>query len=147
MAGIIPEEGTRFLNPNDIQSKIREYIKAKSSADFFKQRCEELRTDIFAYIDESGEEDSNGSFAVKFDAPIDGVAGLQKSRRATRKLNEGKADEVIEATGIADDVYEMKRVINEGALMAALYEGKITEEQLDEMFPVEVVWALRTLKK
>jgi hypothetical protein len=31
--------------------------------------------------------------------------------------------------------------------MAAYYQDKITEEQLDEMFPVNVVWALRTLKK
>jgi hypothetical protein len=41
----------------------------------------------------------------------------------------------------------MKRVINEDALMAAYYEGKLTEEQLDEMFPTTVIWALTTLKK
>jgi hypothetical protein len=31
--------------------------------------------------------------------------------------------------------------------MAAHYEGKLTEEELDDMFPVSVVWALRTVKK
>jgi hypothetical protein len=31
--------------------------------------------------------------------------------------------------------------------MAAYYQDKITEDQLDEMFPVTVTWALRTLKK
>ena len=44
-------------------------------------------------------------------------------------------------------MYELKRVVNEAALLAAHYEGKITEEELDEMFPVKVVWALRTVKK
>jgi len=31
--------------------------------------------------------------------------------------------------------------------MSAYYEEKITEEQLDEMFPTTVVWALDILKK
>ena len=41
----------------------------------------------------------------------------------------------------------MVRVIDEDALMAAHYDGDITEEEIDEMFPVTVVWALRTPKK
>jgi hypothetical protein len=31
--------------------------------------------------------------------------------------------------------------------MAAYYEGTITEDELDEMFPVNITWALRTAKK
>jgi hypothetical protein len=31
--------------------------------------------------------------------------------------------------------------------MAAFYENKITEDELDQMFPASVTWALRTLKK
>jgi hypothetical protein len=30
--------------------------------------------------------------------------------------------------------------------MAAHYEGKISEEELDEMFPISVTWALMTKK-
>jgi hypothetical protein len=41
----------------------------------------------------------------------------------------------------------MVRVIDEDALMASFYEEKITEEQIDEMFPVVITWALRTPKK
>jgi len=147
MVNIIPEDGKRFSDPNDIQSQIREYIKAKSSADFFEEKCASLRNNIFQYIEENGEEDSNGSISLRLDSPIDGVSGLQKNRRASRKIDELKAEQIIEAAGIADEVYELKRVVNEAALLAAHYEGKITEEELDEMFPVKVVWALRTVKK
>jgi hypothetical protein len=31
--------------------------------------------------------------------------------------------------------------------MAAFYEEKITEDQLEEMYPLSVTWALRTVKK
>jgi hypothetical protein len=147
MANVSPEEGTRFLDPNDAQSQIREFIKAKSTVDFLEERMKTLRSKIFEYVEEHGEEESNGSFRLSLDSSVDGVLAIQKNRRASRKLDELKADEIIASAGLEDELYEMKRVVNEEALMAAYYEGKITEEQLDEMFPTTVVWALRTLKK
>jgi hypothetical protein len=53
---------------------------------------------------------------------------------------------VLFRSGLEDDLYELKRVVKEDALMAAFYEEKITEDELDEMYPATVVWALRTLK-
>lgn len=147
MANVLPEEGTRFLDPNDAQSQIREFIKAKSTVDFLEERMKTLRSKIFEYIEENGEEESNGSIRLPLDTPVDGILALQKNRRASRKLDELKADDIIASAGLEDELYEMKRVVNEEALMAAYYEGKITEEQLDEMFPTTVVWALRTVKK
>jgi hypothetical protein len=40
----------------------------------------------------------------------------------------------------------MVKTLNEEKLMAAYYDGKVTEQQLDEMFPVAVSWALWTRK-
>lgn len=146
MANLIPEEG-RVSNPDDFTSQVREYIKIKNSMEIFEARQKELRTKLFAVLDEEGLEDDKGNIQFDLENAIDGIVRLEKQRRATRKLNELRADEIIEELGLGDTVYEMKRVINEDALMAAYYEDKITEDQLDEMFPTTVVWALRTLKK
>lgn len=146
MANLIPEEG-RISNPDDFSSQVREFIKIKNSMEIFEARSKELREKLFSVLDQDGFEDEKGNIKFQFESSIDGVVGLEKQRRSTRKLNELRAEEIIEELGLADDVYEMKRVINEDALMAAYYQDKITEEQLDEMFPVSVVWALRTLKK
>jgi len=146
MANIIPEEG-RIANPDDFNSQVREYIKIKNSMEIFEARQKELRAKLFAVLETDGLEDEKGNIQFDFETPIDGVVRLEKQRRSTRKLNEFLADEIIEQAGISDDVYEMKRVINEDALMAAYYQDKITEEQLDEMFPVTVTWALLTKKK
>jgi hypothetical protein len=110
-------------------------------------RSKELRDKIFEYLDAEGEEDTSGSFGIYLDQEVDGIVRLQKTRRTKRVLDESTADAIIEQAGIADDVYETKRVISEEALMAAFYEEKISEEQLDSMFPVTVSWALNTLKK
>lgn len=147
MAERIPEEGTRFSDPNDLQSQVAEYIKLRDSIKFMEDRKKELHAKIFAHIDTEGEEDTAGSFSLYLDSPIGDVQRVQKTRRAKRVLDETVAEQIIEAANIGDDVYEMKRVINEGSLMSAYYEGKITEEQLDEMFPTKVTWALDTLKK
>jgi hypothetical protein len=147
MAKIIEEEGNRFSDPDDFNTQVREYIKVKATMEIMEARQKELREKLFSQLDAAGEEDDKGNIQLVLDSEIDGVLRLEKQRRASRKLNELKADEIIEANGLGDEVYEMKRVINEDALMAAFYEEKISEAELDEMFPVNVTWALRTLKK
>lgn len=134
-------------NPNSLEDQIREYTLLKQSIDNLELRQKELRDKIFAALDTDGFEDDKGNLQYELPSEINGVVRVEKQRRVSRKLNEAKAEEIIDAAGIAGDVYETKRVINEDALMAAYYEDKITEDQLEDMFPATVTWALRTLKK
>lgn len=147
MANIVPEGSNRFDNQDELAVAVGEYVRIKESLAQMEARSKELRDKIFESIDAEGEVESSGSYSLYLDSEVEGVVRLEKQRRAVRKLNEDVADAIIEETGIGDDVYEMKRVINEDNLMAAMYQGKITEEQLDAMFPATIVWALRTLKK
>ena len=147
MANIINEGETRFSDPDDFDSQIKEFIRVKASLEILESRQKELRDKLFSIIDLQGDVDEKGNIQLVLDEAIDGIVRIEKQRRASRKLDELKADEIIADLGIGDEVYEMKRVINEDALMAAFYEEKITEAQLDEMFPVHITWALRTLKK
>jgi hypothetical protein len=146
MANLIPEEG-RVSNPDDFESQVREYIKIKNSMEIFEARQKELREKLFSVLDTDGLEDEKGNLQFELEQAVDGIVRIEKQRRSSRKIDEFRADEIIAELGLENDVYEMKRVINEDALMAAYYEDKITEQQLDEMFPVTVTWALRTLKK
>jgi hypothetical protein len=146
MANRIEEDGRLLGDPNNVVSQIREFVKLKDSLAVLETRQKELREKLFAQIDAEGVEDDKGNVQFYLDQDIDGVVRLEKQRRVTRKLNESVAEEVIAKHGLEDDLYEMKRVIKEDALMAAFYEEKITEEELDSMFPATVVWALRTLK-
>lgn len=147
MAKVIPEEPREYYDPEDFNSQVREFIRIKETLDALDKRSKELREKLITVLDEDGLPDANGNLLYEFEQPIDGVVRLEKQRRASRKLDEEKAEEIIEAAGISEDVYKMVRVIDEDALMASFYEEKITEEQLDEMFPVTVTWALRTPKK
>lgn len=147
MADVIPEEGVRFADPDSLETQLREYMKLKASLEFMETRKSELREKLFSQIEEYGYEDDKGNLTLELDTGIEGVARLEKSRRVQRKLDELAAERIIEETGIGDDVYKMVRVIDEDALMACVYQDKITEEQLEEMFPAKIIWALMTRKK
>jgi rRNA processing protein Krr1/Pno1 len=147
MAQVVPEEPREFANPDDLSTQVREYVRLKASIAAMETRSKEIHAKLMAELDQDGEEDDKGNIQLDLESEIEGVVRLEKQRRTKRTLDELKAEEIIEAAGIADDVYETKRVINEDYLMAAFYNEKITEAQLDEMFPVVVSWALRTVKK
>lgn len=147
MANLIPEETPRFRDPDSLEAQISEYAKIKASTEVLETRAKEIKQRLFAELDLNGEEDDKGNIQLVLPAEIDGIVRLEKQRRVTRKIDEQTAEEILEELGLADEVFELKRVVNEDALMAAYYEGKISEEQLDTMYPANVVWALRTLKK
>jgi hypothetical protein len=142
----IEEEELRISDPDDVKSQIREFVLLKASLEVMEARSKELRDKLMAQLDSEGYEDEKGN--IQFDLPesVEGIVRLEKQRRVTRKLNEPKAEEILEANGL-EEVFELKKVVNEDALMAAFYEGKITEDELDQMFPASTIWALRTLKK
>lgn len=145
MVKIIEEEG-RFADPDDIAFQVREYLQVKKTLDEMESRQKELREKLFAQIDSEGYEDDKGNVQLDLDSDILGVVRIEKQRRVSRKLDELRAEELIEANGLGDELYKMVRTIDEDALMAAHYEGRITEDELDEMFPAKVTWALMTKK-
>jgi hypothetical protein len=146
MSKRIEEEPRAIVTPDDINGQVKEYVHVKKMIDTMDARAKELRDKLFAHLDEEGYEDDKGNYQFELPEEIDGVVRLEKQRRVTRKLNEPKADEILSDLGLKDEIFVMTPVLDEDKLMAAFYEGKITEDQLDEMFPSTVVWALRTLK-
>ena len=147
MALVAPEEGRKFYDPEDFSTQVREYVRAKQAIDSLDKRAKELRDIIMQAVDLQGEVDANGNIVLPLDDAIEGVVALEKQRRASRKLDETLAESIIDSKGLGDTLFEIKRVVNEEALMAAYYNDLITEEELDSMFPVTVTWALRTPRK
>jgi hypothetical protein len=146
MARVAEEEGARFSDPDDLNSQVREYVALKKTMEGLDARHKELRDKLFERITLTGEEDDKGNIQLELDVEIDGVRRIEKQRRVTRKIDEDKAAEIIEALGLKEELYVMQPVLQEDLLMAAHWDGKISEEQIDEMFPSKVVWALMTKK-
>lgn len=134
-----------FANPDDFNSQVREYIQVKNTADLLEERQKQLRASIFEKLDTDAEIDDKGNLFIELEQPIDGVVRIEKQRRTSRKVDELAAEEIL--TGDLEEVYETIRVVSEDKLMAAYYEGKLTENDLERIYPAKVTWALTTKKK
>lgn len=143
----IAESESRFADPNDVMSQAKEYIYVKNQLDYLTEKSKVLRNQLFDHLDQEGEYDSKGNILIELDSEIDGVTAIKKERRVSRKVDEIAAEMIIAEKNLEDKLYKTIRVIDEDALMAALYSDDLTEEEIDRMYPEIVTWALKTLKK
>ena len=146
MAKLIEEEGREFLDPNSLEAQVREYVKAKAASKTLESRTKELHEKLMEAISLQGYEDNEGNWQLELDFDADGIVRLEKQIRVSRKLDETLAESLLTEKGLWESVTIVKRVVDEDALMAAHYEGKISEEEIDSLFPAKTTWALWTKK-
>ena len=145
MAKKSPEE-PRNTDENDLVARTKKYAFLKSQLDYLEKEQKALREELFTFLDGEGEVDDKGNIMVQLPQEVEGFNSIIKQRRVTRKVDELKAEEIITAHGLEESLYKTVRVVDEDALMAALYEEVLTEAEVDEMYPPKIVWAL-VLKK
>jgi hypothetical protein len=138
----IKEEEPRAASIDDLEAQAKQYIFFKKQVEYFESELKLLKEKIFEVVDTKGEVDGNGNIFVELPNEIDGVTMLQKQKRVSRKIDPQMADNLIVSKGLETELYKTIQIIDEDALMAALYEGKLTEEEVDLMYPQKIVWAL-----
>ena len=137
----------RNSDENDLVNQAKQYSFIKSQLDYLEKQQKELRAKLFEVLDEGGTVDDKGNIIVELPQEVDGYVSIVKQRRVSRKVDEMVAEEVIAEKGLEESLYKTIRVIDEDALMAALYEDVLTEEEVDRMYPQNVTWALVLSKK
>jgi hypothetical protein len=145
MAKVKPTEN-RNADETDLIARTKKYAFLKSQLDYLEKEQKALREELFEVLDGEGEVDDKGNIMIQLPQEVDGFNSIIKQRRVTRKVDELRAEEIITAHGLEDTLYKTVRMVDEDALMAALYEEVLTEEEVDEMYPPKIVWAL-VLKK
>lgn len=138
----VSEAEPRMTKENDLSAQAQEYALTKKKIESLEKRQKELRESLFAHIEENGEQDDKGNLILELPEEIEEFVALTKQRRVTRKIDEDVAFDIIEEKGLRDKLIKIVEVIDEDALMAALYNDELTEEEIDEMYPQSVVWAL-----
>jgi len=142
----VKDEDLRNIDEEDFIAQTKKYVFIKAQLEFLEKEQKTLRAQLFEVLDAEGQEDDKGNIIIELPSDVDGVSSLVKQRRVSRKIDEDKAAEIIAEHGLEDTLYKTIRVVDEDALMAALYEDDLTEEEVDQMYPPTVTWAL-VLKK
>jgi len=136
----------RNADENDLINRTKKYAFLKAQLDFLEKEQKEIRAQLFEALDAEGVEDDKGNIIIELPQEVEGYFSVVKQRRVSRKIDEDKAAEIITSKGLEDTLYKTVITVDEDALMAALYEDVLTEEEIDAMYPQSVTWAL-VLKK
>lgn len=133
----------RQPQPMDVvEAQVREYKYLKEQIDLLSKRQKQIRDELMLLVENTGYEDDQGHLWVEFDEDIDGVGALQRQRRVSRSLDEESAEKILTDAGVWDKCTELKRVVNEDAVMQALYDEELTEVDVDGVYPPKITWAL-----
>ena len=146
MARVKPEE-PRNSDQDDLVNQTKEYAFIKAQLEYLEKQQKELREKLFEALDGEGEPDDKGNIVLELPQEVDGSVSVVKQKRVSRKVDELVADEIITEKSMEDTLYKTIRVVDEDALMAALYNDELTEEEIDRMYPQKITWALILSKK
>lgn len=131
----LPKEGS------DLLKKVRSYISIKGRIDDLTKEQSVLKSELSDIVDEQGVPDEKGHIWFELPEEVDGYRSLQRQRRVSQRLDEDYAINLLTEKGLYDRCYEKVPVLKESEVMSCLYEGLLTEEEIDTMFPKSVSYA------
>lgn len=149
MVRIVEEQGfNKEPDMNEyLAAKVRHYRFIKDTMKSLTQDANKLRDELAQVVERYGESDGDGHVWVDLGDEVEGVSALKRERRVTTRLDEDEAERRLAAAGLTQRCIKMVPVVDQDEVMAALYEGLLTEDDIDAMFPKTVSWAFVTGKR
>jgi len=126
----------------EIRKEVQQYVFLKEEVTAIEARVGTLRKRILAAVEEIGETNEKGSLVLPINDHVSNTANVIKQRRVSKAFDEDKADNLLKEKGLFDSVTKTITVLDQDAVMAAYYDGKLTDEDIESMFPEKVSWAL-----
>jgi urease gamma subunit len=121
---------------------VRQNVTLKDRIDSTVAIQNDIKERLRDGLKELGEVDDRGHLVVEVNDELTGIKKVVNQRKVSKSLDMSVAEEVLKEKGLHDRCVMMVPVLDEEAIMAAYYEGLVTEEDIDKMFPAKVSWAL-----
>jgi ribosome-interacting GTPase 1 len=120
-----------------LTNEAKQYIALKEQIAFLQDRQKEIKSRLTDAVKELGEVDGRGHITLE----LEGGIKLTNQRRESRSLDEDYAVNLLKEKGIYEECIKVVEVLQEDSIMAAVYKGQLTEEDVDTMFPTKVTYA------
>ena len=128
------------MNLEELKKSARQFLALKSEMGMLADRQSELKSRMTQEID-ALEPDDKGYRVIQFEDANLGNIKVTKQRRVSKTLDMDVADKILTDKGIKNTCIKMVPTLDEAAIMAAFYEGYLTEEDIDTMFPAKETFA------
>ncbi len=138
MPNIIPPD----KKPVDsILSKVQHFINLKRRIEDLTKEQSVVKSFLSDLVDAEGEPDDKGHLWYPLEQEVEGYRSLQRQRKISQTLNSDEAFRILQEKNLHGRCYTIQPVLNEDEVMACLYEGLLTEAEVDMMFTKKIVWA------
>jgi len=134
-------------NMDTIKRELQQYVTLKDEAEAITERVTTIKKRLTAYIEDLGEPNEKGSIVLPVEDDRTGTRAIVKQRRVSKQFDENTANDLLKSKGLFDTCTTTVTMLDQDAVMAAYYEGKLTDSDIDTMFPEKVTWALVLGKK
>lgn len=131
---------------DDVNATAREYVMIKAEIAKLEKQQKALRDSLMQTVEMAGYEDDLGHKWIDLDEDIAGIAGLQRQRRVSRGVDMESATDILKALELWDECTEIQYVLNEDAIYKALFDEKLTDADIDTIYPQHETYALVTKK-
>jgi len=129
------------MDINQVRELVRQAAALKEQTDLLTKRQSEIKARLTKVVDELGEVDGRGHITFEVDDSVSGIKSISKQRRVSQSIDMDVAESILAAKELTADCVKQVPVLDEDAIMAAYYQGKLTEEDIDKMFPKKVSYA------
>ncbi|CAB4129585.1 hypothetical protein UFOVP115_53 [uncultured Caudovirales phage] len=134
-----------YLEP--LRKEVQQYVFLKDEITSLDTRVSQIKKRITSTIEELGEANDKGSLVLPINDDKSGVTSVVKQRRVSKVFDEDTANQILKDKNLFDDCTQTITVLNQDAVMSAYYNGLLTDEDIEVMFPEKVSWALILEKK
>ena len=128
------------MSLDNLKKNARQFLVLKGEMSALADRQSELKKRITQDLD-AVEPNESGHRVVEFEDDTIGNIKITKQRRVSKTLDMDIADQILTSKGIKNTCVKMIPTLDEAAIMAAFYEGYLTEEDIDAMFPAKETFA------
>jgi glycyl-tRNA synthetase beta subunit len=142
----------RELSPAELSRYVdqsREYIVLKENKTALEKREAVLKKSLMELLAKFGQPTgSEGQHrTIEFPSPIRGVVAMVRQQRTAIHVDDAAAEAIARKHGLYDRLFKPVMTLDQDAVMVAVEEGRLTDEELERIFPKKVVHSFVMEKK
>lgn len=136
----------------DLMAAMKDYLLNRSMRERSEWHESQIKKQLMGELEIAGVREENKD-TLALDEPLtlttykDGkpkekiVVGIERRKRTTTTMNEEKALALVKRKKLEDECTETIQVIVEDAILAANYQGKITDKELAALYEESTTYA------
>jgi hypothetical protein len=124
----------------------RQYLQFRKGREALQKNEDTIKKTLMTVLEESGEADDKGNRFYYFPESVDGVQGVKRERRLSQSLDEDAAMELIEKHNLQNSCLENIVVLNEDGLLAANFDGIISDKEMASLYDEKESFAFILVK-